>query len=71
MTTKKTQIFDVLSIENGGFYNYLLLVVGIYIVNVHLCKKNHKDRVYQQKLLFLATTGLSFGPAIRIFADFF
>ena len=29
-TTKKTQIFDVLSIENGGFYNYLLLVVGTY-----------------------------------------
>ena len=30
VTTKKTQIFDVLSIENGGFYNYLLLVVGLY-----------------------------------------
>ena len=30
MTTKKTQILDVLSIENGGFYNYLLLVVGTY-----------------------------------------
>ena len=26
------------------------------MVNVHLCKKNHKNRVHQKKLLFLATT---------------
>ena len=30
VTTKKTQIFDILSIENGCFYNHLLLVVGTY-----------------------------------------
>ena len=30
VTTKKTQNFYVLSIENGGFYNYLLLVVSPY-----------------------------------------
>ena len=26
------------------------------MVNMHLCKKNHKNRVHQKKLLFLATT---------------
>ena len=55
MTTKKTQIVDVLSIKNGGFYNYLLLGVGTY-GHMHLCKKNHKNQVHQKKLLFLATT---------------
>jgi len=30
VTTKKTQISDVLSIKNGGSYNYLLVVMGTY-----------------------------------------